>query len=144
MTMTAATLAGPITLGLHHVGLTVPDVRTAADFFIAGLGFAQVGEVPAYPALFVSDGTSLITLWQVAEPAQAAAFDRKANIGLHHLALKLPDDAALQALHARLAAWPGVEIEFAPGPMRPGSPVNHMIIAMPGGIRIEFATPFGG
>lgn len=134
----------PATLGVHHVGLAVPDLAAAAAFFAEALGFETVGAVDAYPALFVSDGHGLITLWQVADPATATAFDRRANIGLHHLALRVADDAALETVHLRVAAWPGAAIEVSPCPIRAGSSVRHFIGSMPGGIRIEFATPFPG
>jgi catechol 2,3-dioxygenase-like lactoylglutathione lyase family enzyme len=58
-----------VTRGAHHIGLTVPDLAKTRTFFIDTLGFAQVGEVPDYPAVFLSDGTTLITLWQAANPA---------------------------------------------------------------------------
>jgi hypothetical protein len=41
-------------------------------------------------------------------------FDRRGNVGLHHLALKVVDRSALEALHARVAAWLGTVVEFAP------------------------------
>jgi catechol 2,3-dioxygenase-like lactoylglutathione lyase family enzyme len=132
--MTAST---PATRGVHHVGLTVPDLAAARGFFVDTLGFAQVGERPDYPAVFVSDGTVMITLWQAVDPERAVAFDRKNVIGLHHLALLVESQQALDALHARLAASGGVHIEFAPEPLR-GGPVRHMMCAIPGGVRIEF------
>ena len=132
----------PLTAGAHHVGLTVPDLEAATQFFCVTLGYSEVGGNPAYPSVFVSDGTTLITLWQVANPAKAVAFDRRANIGLHHLALSVADDAALEQVHQRIRNHPGAKIEFAPEPIRAGSSVRHFICAMPGGIRIEFATPF--
>lgn len=131
--MTAST---PATRGVHHVGLTVPDLAAARDFFVDALGFAQVGERPDYPAAFVSDGVVMITLWQAADPSHAVAFDRKNVIGLHHLALLVESQQALETLHGRLAATDGVRIEFAPEPLR-GGPVRHMMCAIPGGIRIE-------
>jgi len=132
----------PLTTGAHHIGLAVPDLDAATAFFRDALGYSVVGEVPAYPARFVSDGTTLLTLWQVEDPASANPFDRRRNVGLHHLALGVRDAGALDTVHARIADWPGVSIEFGPGPMRPGSAVQHMIAAIPGGIRVEFATPF--
>lgn len=135
--MTAA-----LTRGVHHVGLALPDVEAAKDFFCEALGFRHAGSVPSYPAHFVSDGTILLTLWQVADPASANPFDRRGNVGLHHLALGVADAAALDAVHARICDWPGVEIEFGPGPMREGSAVHHLIAAIPGGVRVEFAMPF--
>jgi len=102
----------PATRGVHHVGLTVPDLAGARAFFTDTLGFQQVGERPEYPSVFVSDGSVMITLWQVSDPASCVAFDRKNNVGLHHLALQVESSEALDALHARLAATDGVSIEF--------------------------------
>lgn len=129
-----------MTLGAHHVGLAVPDLDAARGFFCDALGYGVVGEVPDYPAIFVSDGTLMLTLWRVADPGAANGFDRRGNVGLHHLALKVADAAALDAVHERVRAHPGTAIEFAPGPIRAGSAMRHFICAMPGGIRIEFAT----
>ena len=78
----------PLTHGAHHIGLSVPDLARAQSFFCDILGYSLVAEKPDYPAAFVSDGTTLLTLWQVADPQAATPFDRRANIGLHHLALK--------------------------------------------------------
>lgn len=131
-----------LTTGAHHVGLAVPDLEAATNFFCVALGFKEVGGNPAYPSKFVSDGTTLLTLWQVADPATAIPFDRRTNVGLHHLALGVTDAAALDIVHDRVRAYPGAKVEFAPEPIRAGSSVQHFICAMPGGIRIEFATPF--
>ncbi|MEZ5935419.1 MAG: VOC family protein [Alphaproteobacteria bacterium] len=129
-----------LTQGAHHVGLTVPDLDRTRAFFTDTLGFAEVGEAPDYPAVFVSDGVTMITLWQAVDPAAAAPFDRRNVIGLHHLALKVEGADALRALHRRLRATEGVEIEFAPEPLA-GGPTRHMICAIPGGIRMEFIAP---
>ena len=131
-----------LTTGAHHIGLAVPDLDAASAFFCEALGYSVVGEVPDYPARFVSDGVTLLTLWQVEDPETARPFDRRRNIGLHHLALGVRDAEALDHVHRRIADWPGTSIEFGPGPMRAGSKVQHMIAAIPGGIRVEFATPF--
>ncbi|MEY4270173.1 MAG: hypothetical protein RLZZ58_1389 [Pseudomonadota bacterium] len=131
-----------LTTGTHHVGLTVPDLEQALTFFCVTLGFSDVGGNPAYPAKFVSDGATLVTLWQVADPESATRFDRKTTIGLHHLAIGVADAATLDIVHARVRAHPATTVEFAPEPMRAGSTTRHFICTMPGGIRIEFATPF--
>lgn len=121
-----------ITCGVHHVGLTVPDIAATRDFFIDVLGFEQVGERPEYPAVFVSDGVVMITLWQASDPATAAPFDRKSNVGLHHLALATAD---LDGAYRRLQTAPGVVIEFAPEPL--GTGAQHLMCAIPGGVRLE-------
>jgi len=51
-----------VTNGVHHIGLTVPDLEKTRTFFLETLGFEQVGEVPDYPAVFLSDGSIMLTL----------------------------------------------------------------------------------
>jgi catechol 2,3-dioxygenase-like lactoylglutathione lyase family enzyme len=128
------------THGAHHVGLTVPNLDAAAAFFLDTLGYSKVGEKPDYPAMFVSDGTLMITLWQAENPAEAVPFDRKNVIGLHHLALVIKGADALNTLHGKLEHCEGVEIEFAPEPLGGGG-TQHMMCAIPGGIRVEFIAP---
>jgi hypothetical protein len=62
------------------------------------------------------------------------------NIGPHHLALAVADEAALATVYERVSKHPGVMLEFTPEPVRPGSTTHHFICAIPGGLRIEFAT----
>jgi catechol 2,3-dioxygenase-like lactoylglutathione lyase family enzyme len=126
-----------VTRGAHHIGLTIPDLAKTRAFFLDTLGFDQVGEVPDYPAVFLTDGTTMITLWQAENPASAVPFDRKNVIGLHHVALAVEDADALDALHGKLKASDGVDVEFAPEPLGDGS-ARHMMCAIPGGIRMEF------
>ncbi len=126
-----------LTQGAHHIGLTVPNLRETQAFFTETLGYQQVGEVPDYPAVFLTDGSTMITLWQAKDPKNAVPFDRHANVGLHHLALAAKDAGALEELHRRLRDVEGVTIEFAPEPLV-GSPMRHMMCYIPGGIRIEF------
>ena len=127
------THAHSATSGAHHIGLTVPNIHATCTFFTEALGFHQVGEVADYPAIFVSDGTIMLTLWQTEDPTQANAFDRRKNIGLHHFALQAKD---LASLAPKLAARDDVEIEFAPEPLGDTS-IRHMMCHIPGGIRLE-------
>ncbi len=138
--MAHETEATPVTQGVHHIGLTVPELQETTSFFVDVLGYRQVGEVPDYPAVFLSDNQVLITLWQATDPEQATHFDRKNVIGLHHLALTVRDEVALKELHQRLAQVDGVAIEFAPEPLGNG-PTQHMMCSIPGGIRTEFIAP---
>jgi len=133
-----AEYATPATCGVDHVGLSVQDLESTRRFFCDCLGWRVVGERPDYPAAFVSDGQQIVTLWQVEVPDQAVAFDRRANVGLHHLALAVADRVGLDALHQRVANWPGVVVEFAPELSGQG-PKIHFIVREPSGIRIEFA-----
>lgn len=124
------------TRGAHHVGLTVPDLDTARKFFLDALGFDQLGEVPDYPAAFLSDGTIMITLWQAEDPATAVPFDRRTNIGLHHLALSVPGEAELSALAEKLKLRQDTTIEFEPEGLGQ-SGLRHMMCRVPGNIRLE-------
>jgi catechol 2,3-dioxygenase-like lactoylglutathione lyase family enzyme len=128
------------TAGVHHVGLTVPDIRRTRDFFVDLLGFDQVAEKPDYPAVFVSDGAVMITLWQAHESARA--FDRHGNVGLHHLALAIAPDGDIDAVHAKLAASGQVRIEFAPQPIGDGG-ARHLMCTIPGGLRLEIFAADG-
>jgi len=125
------------TRGVHHVGLTVPDLEATRGFFLEALQYQQVGEVADYPAVFLSDGATMITLWQAEDPGSAVPFDRKRVIGLHHLAISVDNEVALKDLHRRLLERDDVEIEFAPEPIG-GGPTQHMMSLIPGGIRVEF------
>ncbi|MEO0867776.1 MAG: VOC family protein [Cyanobacteria bacterium J06642_11] len=125
-----------ITKGAHHIGLTVPSIDAARDFFVSVLEFKQVGEKPDYPAYFISDGTVMLTLWQATHPESAIPFDRKNNIGLHHLALAVKDVDTLNTVYQVLLKTEDVEIEFAPEPLGNG-PAQHLMAYMPGGIRLE-------
>ena len=127
------------TRGVHHVGLTVPDVEGTATFFTKVLGFREVRRDPSNSAIFVTDGIHLVTLWQV-ESNTPQPFDRKVNVGLHHIAFEVATTEELYALHTRLLRVEGVRIEFAPELLR-GGPTMHMMCYEPGGIRIEFIVP---
>ncbi len=127
------------TKGAHHIGLTVPNIGATRSFFVETLGYEQVGEVPDYPAVFVSDGSLWITLWQAQDPNNARPFDRRNNIGLHHLALTVENHQALDSLSERLQNTGDVEIEFTPQVL--GGDVKHMMVYIPGGIRVEFLSP---
>jgi catechol 2,3-dioxygenase-like lactoylglutathione lyase family enzyme len=132
--------AQPLTHGLHHVGLTVPRLAETRSFFRETLGYRQVGEILEYPAVLLSDGQVMVSLWQAEDPERARPFDRRRSIGLHHLALAVENETSLEQLHQRLARTPGVDVEFAPEPLGDG-PTQHMMCVIPGGIRVEFIAP---
>lgn len=129
-----------LTQGVHHLGLTIPDLERTRDFFVDVLCFEQIGEVPDYPAVFLTDGSVMLTLWQAEDPASAVPFDRKRVVGLHHFALEVSDGTTLEALHKRIGEESNVEIEFAPETLG-GGPTRHMMCRIPGGIRLELIAP---
>jgi catechol 2,3-dioxygenase-like lactoylglutathione lyase family enzyme len=105
--------------GLHHVGLTVPDLAEAVRFFEEVLGFEQVlaaaaaGVVDeAYArAVRVPDGTEArglavlakgtarIELFEYAGGGQRREFPANHDVGGHHIAFEVDDlDAAIERL----------------------------------------------
>ena len=122
-------------LGIHHLGLAVKDLDATTGFFTEALGYEVAREVPDYPARFVSNGASFITLWQSDEGA--TEFDRRANVGLHHFALTVDTEESLNALFAKASEHPGVTVDFAPESLGDG-PAKHAMVFEPGGIRMEF------
>lgn len=130
-----------LTSGINHVGLTVTDLDASTRFFSEVLDWTVVGGFPDYPSKFVTDGELFVTLWQASSPDKAVPFDRKNNVGLHHLALTVKSLTALDILHKRFLETEGVVIEFGPELNGPG-PTKHMMIREPSGNRLEFAhTP---
>ena len=127
-----------MTQGLSHLGLTVSKLDQTTDFFVNTLGWDLAAEKPAYPAKFVTDGNMFITLWQVSNIESAISFDRKNNVGLHHLALSVATRENLDALHERFKNVDDLVIEFGPE-LNGQGPSIHMMIREPSGNRIEFA-----
>ncbi|ACZ76263.1 VOC family protein [Dickeya zeae] len=127
-----------VTTGVHHIGLAVSRLEESAEFFTKLLGWEEVKRRDDYPAIFVKDDALMITLWQT-QTEDPVKFDRKKNVGLHHLALRVKSKEALfQTLDVLKANQ--IEIEFEPALIREG-PSMHMICYDPSGIRIEFYYP---
>ncbi len=133
-------MSHPLTQGVHHIGLSVTNLDASCGFFTELLGWRKVGANPDYPAVFVSDGSVMVTLWKVKEPSAAKPFDKNNNVGLHHLAIRVADLDTLEKIHQKLTAAESVDIEFAPESLHEG-PTTHMMCYEPGGIRIEFIVP---
>jgi catechol-2,3-dioxygenase len=93
---------------------------------------------PGHPAIFVSDGTIMVTLWQTKSDLPGA-LDKNHNVGLHHVAFQVDREADLDTLHQRLTDY-GIQVEFAPEPLRQG-PAKHTMCYEPSGIRVEFIWP---
>lgn len=123
------------TLGIHHLGLAVSKLTASKAFFTECLGWKVAKEIPAYPAVFVTNGAAFLTLWQTTD--DATPFDRRVNVGLHHFALRVASEAELEAIFQKMAAFPGVVVDFAPEPLGSG-PSKHCMVFEPSGLRVEF------
>lgn len=128
----------PLTTGVHHIGLTTAKLEETADFFVTILGWQEVKRSDDYPTIFVSDGLIMLTLW-AAKSDTPAHFNRKVNIGLHHLALTVADEETLYKIYQKMNRE-NVIVEFSPEPLN-GGPAKHMMCYEPNGIRIEFIWP---
>ncbi|UXI04189.1 VOC family protein [Photobacterium sp. TY1-4] len=124
-----------LTCGTHHVGLTVSNLEASAKFFTDSLGWTEVKRNPDYPAVFVSDGKIMLTLWS-SQTDTPVSFDRKTNVGLHHLALQVESEARLNTVYEVLTKA-GITVEFSPELVKEG-PAKHMMCYDPSGIRVEF------
>jgi len=127
-----------LTQGVHHIGLTVSQIEDSAAFFTEILGWEEVKRRDDYPAIFVSDGNIMVTLWKNKEEP-AIAFDKNRNIGLHHVAFRVDSEAKLEEIHEALLENQ-IGIEFAPELLGSG-PAKHMMCYEPSGNRIEFIWP---
>lgn len=131
-------MATPITSGTHHIGLTVSKLEESAAFFTGLLGWKEVRRKEDYPAIFVSDGKIMLTLWAT-QDQPAIEFNKNKNVGLHHVAFQIQSESDLNCLYERLISS-GIKIEFAPELLGPG-PAKHMMCFEPSGIRVEFIWP---
>lgn len=132
-----AAASPPAVGGVDHVGLTVTDLEASVGFFTNALEFQVSGRDAEYPAAFLTNGEIVITLWRARVPGEAIPFNRKANVGLHHLAFRVASFEALDALHEKVRLIEGVRVEFAPE-LFYGGPAKHMMIREPSGNRLEF------
>ena len=127
-------MSTPMTQGCHHIGLTVSKLNESAAFFTEILGWKEIRRDPNYPAIFVSDGAIMVTLWN--NKTESVEFNKNQNIGLHHVAFRVENEKELNQIYNKLQTN-HVKIEFPPELLRNG-PAKHMMCYEPSGIRVEF------
>lgn len=125
--------------GVHHLTLTVSDVRRSAEFYTGNLGFRQVVEFDSKIAL--SNGSLLLVLAPPPDPAQAINDDRfnENRIGLDHVSFSVGSRDDLEA-GARLLDGAGVER----GEIRdlgPAFGIYVMALRDPDNIQLELTAP---
>jgi glyoxylase I family protein len=124
---------------IHHVDLTVRDLRAAIAFYDAVmplLGFRRTKDVPEGP-IYAGAAVEI----GLAEARSQAAHDRYAA-GLHHLAFSAPTREAVDAVHAQLADL-GVRVLDAPAEYPQYAPGYYAVFfADPDGLKLEYVfTP---
>ncbi|MEK0338550.1 MAG: VOC family protein, partial [Nitrosopumilus sp.] len=102
----------PITKGAHHIGLTVTKLEESATFFTSLLGFKEVRRDDGYPAIFISDGKVMVSLWKNKEEP-SIPFNKNRNIGLHHVAFVVEKERDLTHIYEKLVKNK-IIIEFPP------------------------------
>ncbi len=133
--MTAMDRSAPIT-GLSHLQLLVSDVGASAKWYSAVLGLVPFADDPdiGYVALQHRGGRFVVVLTKTATPRDASA--GPTSDGLDHLALAVPDGAALETWAAHLT---GVGIDHAGVVLEGGHP--SLQLRDPDGIAIELVAP---
>jgi lactoylglutathione lyase len=124
---------------IEHVGLWVADIDRVAAFYAKYLG-AQVGELYRNPrkgfeSRFLSfGGGARLELMTRHDVTQRAAVEQR---GLAHVALCIGNEAAVDALAARLQA-DGVAPDS--GPRRTGDGYYECVVKDPEGNRVEITA----
>jgi glyoxylase I family protein len=127
---------------VHHVTLTVSDVKRSTAFYTNLLGFQVAVEFE--PRIALSNGTLLLVLTPPPDPAQAIPGDRfdENRIGLDHISLAVKDLAELQAAAALLDENGVTRGEIKD--LGPGFGINVMAVRDPDNIQLELTAPYGG
>ena len=126
--------SSPLACGISHIGLSVNDIDASFAFFEV-LGYKKVGGDESYPSYFISNDKNILTLWQTNE--KYVSFDRKSNVGLHHLALQVDTEAQLLEAYEAVLKVPGTKNEFGIQPFPFG---KHAMVHDPSGLRIELSV----
>lgn len=132
-------MSTPIKTGaIHHIALTVSDVRRSQQFYTELLGFNFVTDFG--PKALLHNGSVLLALNPPPDPAQAIAGDEfsESRIGLDHLSLSVASMSDLQTAASVLDAN-GV----AHGEIKPLEPFGIAVLAFrdPDNIQVELTAP---
>lgn len=152
-------MAVPGLRGVHHVGITVPDIEEATDFFVEVLGCQLVHslapmmadddfmaiQLDVHPRAVLSairllrcGSGSNLELFEFESPDQRTETPGNADIGSAHLAFQVEDMAsALEYLDAR-----GVEILGDPQFVTegPSTGVRWIYVRAPWGLQLELIS----
>ena len=126
------------TASVHHVALTVSDVRRSQQFYTELLGFNHLTDFG--PRALLHNGSVILGLTPPPDAAQAVAGDvfNENRLGLDHLSLSVASLADLKAARA-LFDLKGV----SHGEIKPLEPFGIAVLAFrdPDNIQVELTAP---
>ncbi|MEZ4768940.1 MAG: VOC family protein [Caldilineales bacterium] len=127
------------TAAIHHLTLTVSDVRRSQDFYSKLLNFSHVTDFG--DRVILSNGSVMLVLTPPPDPAQAIkgdVFDEN-RIGLDHVSLSV---ASQRDLHAAVALFDQHNVER--GEIK-NLPLGISVLAFrdPDNIQVELTAPQG-
>jgi glyoxylase I family protein len=126
------------TAHVHHVALTVTDVKQSQAFYTDLLGFQHITDFDL--RVLLSNGSVLLVLSPAPDPSQAIPGDRfnENRVGLDHVSLSVGSMADLEEAERILGAR-GVEH----GEIKPLEPFGIAVLAIrdPDNIQVELTAP---
>ncbi|HRX01833.1 MAG: VOC family protein [Anaerolineae bacterium] len=126
------------TAAIHHLTLTVSDVRRSQDFYSKLLNFSHVTDFGDRAIL--SNGSVMLVLTPPPDPAQAISgdvFDEN-RIGLDHVSLNV---GSVRDLHVAVALFDQHDVEH--GEINNLQPFGIYVLAFrdPDNIQVELTAP---
>lgn len=126
------------TTAVHHLALTVSDVRRSQQFYTEVLNFKHVTDFG--PRALLHNGSFLLALTPPPDASLAPANDRfnENRIGLDHLSLGV---ASMADLHAAVATLDAHGVTH--GEIKPLEPFGIAVLAFrdPDNIQLELTAP---
>ena len=128
--------------GIHHLVLTVSDIKRSTEFYTSHLGFQVAVEFD--PRIILTNGDLLLVLTPPPVPAKAIPADTfdENRIGLDHVSLGVDDKAALEAAAAYFDEQSIVHGEIKD--MGSDFAIYVMAVRDPDNIQLELTAPYPG